>query len=370
METCICRVCKFTADRIVEHIETEHADQGGLEWYISKFDPRQSELVHPKLLRGTTPIVKEERAMSEAKPKPSKATTFKTNGIELPIQKRANPYVPAINKSFHFSDHTKDIALDILENKRVMLVGHTGCGKTSCIEQLAAHTKNGRIRVNLNGQTTISDFVGYQTVKDGSMGWIDGALPKAMREGYWLILDEIDFAEPGILSILNSVLEPNGNLTLKEKGDEVVTPHPDFRLFATGNSIGCMQDYRGLYQGTNIMNEAFLDRWRVYEIKYLPPEIEAKMLTSYLPILTKGVAVKIVKVANQIRKAFEEEEIGCTFSTRRLIDWAEQMVRHRSPQKAGEATIFAKISKQDAAVIRAVIIANMDPESTAKKGNE
>ena len=363
-DTCTCKICGFEADSLVAHINEAHEDQGGLEAYFDEFDVRQSEVVHPKLLSG-----KKAPPAKVAKPaKKAIGPSLNIHGVEVPIQAKANPHVPAVNKSFHFSDHMKDVAQDVLENKKIMLVGHTGCGKSACIEQLAAHTKNGRLRVNLNGQMPISDFVGTWTVKGGDMAWVDGALPKAMREGLWLILDEIDFAEPAILAALNSVLEPNGSLTLKEKSDEIVTPHPNFRLFATGNSIGCMQDYRGLYQGTNIMNEAFLDRWRVYEVKYLPPEIEQEVLRSYLPRLTKAVAFKIVKVANEIRRAFEEEEVGCTFSTRRLIDWSEMMVRHRDPMLAAEATIFAKISKQDAAVIRGVISANMAPNSSIKRG--
>lgn len=363
-DTCTCQVCGFTADNLVKHINTAHAEKGGLVWYFDEYDVRQSEVVHPKLFKLTkdTP----PKAVPEKTVK-AKYGTLNVYGVEVPIEKETNPYVPAVNESFHFPTQMKDIAQDVLENKRIMLVGHTGTGKTSCIEQLAALTKNGRIRVNLNGQMPISDFVGTWTVKGGDMIWLDGALPKAMREGLWLILDEIDFADPSIISALNSVLEPNGSLTLKEKGDEIITPHKNFRIFSTGNSIGCMQDYRGLYQGTNIMNEAFLDRWRVYEVKYLEPEAEAKVLTSYLPKFKISVAFKIIKVANEIRKAFEEEEIGCTFSTRRLLDWSEMMIRHREPLKAAESTIFAKISKQDAAVVRAVIVANMSPNTAAIK---
>ncbi len=98
-------------------------------------------------------------------------------------------------------------------------------------------------------------------MKGGETVWVDGVLPVAMRAGHWLIIDEIDFVEPAIIAVLTAVLEPGGRLLLKEKGDEIVTPHPAFRLFATANAAGAMSVYRHLYQGANLLNEAFLDRW-------------------------------------------------------------------------------------------------------------
>jgi cobaltochelatase CobS len=207
----------------------------------------------------------------------------------------------------------------------------------------------------LNGQTTIGEFVGLWTVKGGETVWVDGVLPKAMKEGLWLILDEIDFAEPAILSVLNAVLEKNGKLMLKEKGHEIVTPHKDFRIFATANGVGCMSDFRGLYQGTNIMNEAFLDRWRCYHVDYLPAEEEAKVLAATVDKMTIGLASQLVKVGNMIREAFKKEEVSCTMSLRRLIDWSELMVRYRDPIKAANPAIFSKVSKEDKEVIEGVI---------------
>ena len=181
-------------------------------------------------------------------------------------------HVPKVNSAYHFAEFTDDLIEDMKEEKKVMLVGHTGCGKTSVIDQIGARMGQGVIRVNMNGQTTIGDFVGLWTVKGGETVWVDGVLPKAMREGHWLTVDELDFAEAAILSVLNSVLEPGGRLCLKEKGHEMIDPHPNFRLFATANAVGCMASFRALYQGTNVMNRAFLDRWRVYHVNYLPPE--------------------------------------------------------------------------------------------------
>jgi cobaltochelatase CobS len=191
-----------------------------------------------------------------------------------------------------------------------------------------------------------------------------------MREGLWLIVDEIDFGEPAILSVLQSVLEPNGKLMLKEKGHEIVTPHPNFRLFATANAVGCMAAYRHLYQGTNIMNEAFLDRWRCYHIKYLSAEDEEKVLLGAVPRFTPQIAHSAVKVANLIREAFEKEEIRTTMSLRRLIDWSELIVRHKNTIKAAEMAIFSKVSQEEKIVIEGLIRRVMPPNNKEKAAKE
>jgi len=342
-----CKICGHeeitpNADgkvELVSHIEREH----DLVAYLADFN-----------IVDVGELVLEPKTKIVAKTK-SGMVVVDVAGVSLPVNLKANPYVPKVNGSYIFGEHSKDIAQDILENKRVLLVGHTGCGKSSCVEQIAALTRNGLLRVNLNGQITIGDLVGFWTVKGGETVWVDGLLPTAMRNGYWVNLDELDFGEPAILSILNPVLEPGGKLTLKEKGHEVVEPHPNFRIFATGNSIGCMQDYRGMYQGTNIMNEAFLDRWRVYKVDYMDAKAEAKVLCGLMPKLNERIASRIVGVANLIRESFEKEDITCTFSTRRVIDWSEQMLRHQDPVKAAQSTIFAKISREDAEIIKNII---------------
>ncbi|MGN6650719.1 AAA family ATPase [Trinickia sp.] len=283
--------------------------------------------------------------------------------IEFPCG-AGHALVPRINPAYLFSPRFEDIVLDILENKRVMLIGHTGAGKTSFIEQVAARARYGVLRSNMNGQTTAGDFVGFWTVKGGETIWVDGVLPTAMREGLWLIVDEIDFAEPSILAALTAVLEPQGRLVLKEKGHEIVEPHPDFRLFATANAVGAMSRFRHLYQGANLMNEAFLDRWRVYRVDYLSPEEEADVLVRTLaPHLTRPLADTLARIAAECRAAFVREDLSSAFSTRRLIDWAELMLRTGDPERAAEPAIYAKVAPEDAAFIRAIVRHHIAPDS-------
>jgi cobaltochelatase CobS len=281
--------------------------------------------------------------------------------IEVPCG-APGPLVPRINPAYLFSERFNDIVEDIVENKRVMLIGHTGAGKTSLIEQVAARAQHGVVRSNMNGQTTVGDFVGFWTVKGGETLWVDGVLPTAMREGLWLIVDEIDFAEPSILAALTAVLEPRGRLTLKEKGNEVVEPHPAFRLFGTANAVGAMSQFRHLYQGANLMNEAFLDRWRVYLLDYLSPAEEADVLVRTLaPHMTHAIAATLAAIAADCRAAFAREDLSSAFSTRRLLDWAELMLRTGDPERAGGPAIYAKVSPEDATLIRGIIRHHIAP---------
>ncbi|SAK79906.1 ATPase AAA_5 [Caballeronia hypogeia] len=275
--------------------------------------------------------------------------------VSLPVG-NGGPLVPPLNPSYLFAARSENVLWDIVENRRILLIGHTGTGKTSLIEQVAAHTNQGVLRSNMNGQTTVGDFVGFWTVKGGETIWVDGVLPTAMREGLWLIVDEVDFAEPAILAVLTAVLEPGGRLLLKEKGNEVVVPHPSFRLFATANAVGAMGEYRHLYQGANVMNEAFLDRWRVHQIDYLSPANEALVLVrTFGERLTPAMAQTLASIAADCRDAFAREDLAGAFSTRRLLDWTELMLRTSDPELAAGSTIYAKVSAEDAALIRNII---------------
>jgi cobaltochelatase CobS len=291
----------------------------------------------------------------------ARAASVRIAGIDVPCG-AGGPRVPRVNPAYLFSARVHDVVADIVENRRVLLIGHTGAGKTSLIEQIAARAGHGVVRANMNGQTTVGDFVGFWTVKGGETLWVDGVLPGAMRDGLWLIVDELDFAEPSILAALTAVLEPHGCLTLKEKGREVVAPHPSFRLFGTANALGAMSPFRHLYQGANLMNEAFLDRWRVYLLDYLSPAEEAEVLVRTLaPHMTPALAHTLAAIAADCRAAFAREDLGCAFSTRRLIDWAELMLRTGDPERAAGPAIYAKIGPEDAALIRGIIRHHIAP---------
>ena len=308
---------------------------------------------------GHTEFIRQlKRATAQATSATAAPDGVEIGGVVVPLG-NATALVPRINPAYLFPERFRDIIQDIVENRRVMLIGHTGAGKTSLIEQIAARSRHGVLRANMNGQTTIGDFVGFWTVKGGETLWVDGVLPTAMRDGLWLVIDEIDFAEPAILAVLTAVLEPAGRLLLKEKGNESVVPHPAFRLFATANAVGAMSQFRHLYQGSNLMNEAFLDRWRVYLMDYLSPEEEAEVLVRTLeprfPGFTQAMAETLAAIAADCRAAFAREDLASAFSTRRLIDWAELMLRTGDPERAAGPAIYSKVSADDAALIRSIV---------------
>jgi cobaltochelatase CobS len=326
------------------------------KWHREGFFRPGDPALPPPPSAGQTGFLSALRtAAASQTPHAANETAAVIGGVNMPIG-RAGPLVPRLNPAYLFPERFGDILQDIVENRRVLLIGHTGVGKTSLIEQVAARSQHGVLRANMNGQTTIGDFVGFWTVKGGETLWVDGVLPTAMREGLWLVVDEIDFAEPSILAVLTAVLEPHGRLLLKEKGNELVTPHPSFRLFATANAVGAMSVYRHLYQGANLMNEAFLDRWRVYLMEYLSPEEEAEVLVRTLGArVTPSMAQTLAAIAADCRAAFAREDLASAFSTRRLLDWAELMLRSGDPERAAGPAIYAKVSVEDAALIRSII---------------
>jgi cobaltochelatase CobS len=331
------------------------------KWHREGFFRPDDPALAPLPAEGRTGFLKELRHAMRQTPQAadsasaSNEATMTIGPVDMPMG-QPGPLVPRLNPAYLFPERFGDILQDILENRRVLLIGHTGAGKTSLIEQVAARTQHGVLRANMNGQTTIGDFVGFWTVKGGETLWVDGVLPTALREGLWLVVDEIDFAEPSILAVLTAVLEPHGRLLLKEKGNELVAPHPSFRLFATANAVGAMSVYRHLYQGANLMNEAFLDRWRVYLMNYLSPEEEAEVLMRTLGArFTRPMAQTLAAIAADCRAAFAREDLASAFSTRRLLDWADLMLRSGDPERAAGPAIYAKVSAEDAALIRSII---------------
>ena len=330
------------------------------KWHREGFcRPGDAALIASKMAGGAGFIAELRRTAALAADRALTAPTANSaiiGTVHIPTGQADDALVPRLNPAYLFPERFGDIVRDIVENRRVMLIGHTGTGKTSLIEQIAARSQHGVLRVNMNGQTTIGDFVGFWTVKGGETLWVDGVLPTAMRHGLWLVVDEIDFAEPSILAVLTAVLEPHGRLLLKEKGNEIVPPHPSFRLFATANAVGAMSAYRHLYQGANLMNEAFLDRWRVYLMDYLSPDEEAEVLVRTLGgRISQSMADTLAAIAADCRAAFAREDLASAFSTRRLLDWAELMLRSGDPERAAGPAIYAKVSAEDAALIRSII---------------
>ena len=254
-------------------------------------------------------------------------------------------------QEYRFQPFIQDVIDSIHAGENVLLTGGTGVGKTTHIVQLAARINQPLLRINFNGETRMSDLIGKMTVINGETIWVDGVLPTAMRRGYWLLLDEIDFADPAVLSLLHPVLEQNPMLTLKENGGEIIKPHPNFRLFGTANSIGAMSDRAGAYGGTNTMNEAFLDRWQVLMVDNLPEKEEIKVVRNEAPGLNASVAKKMVAFANMARRQdFGDASVtygGDNFSTRKILAWAKKTALHRDPIVGAKKSWLDKMPQDD-----------------------
>ena len=279
---------------------------------------------------------------------------FEFNGRVLLSMGKSDYLVPK-QESYRFQKITSTVIDSILSQDKVLLTGEAGTGKTSMITQLASRINQPVLRVNLNGETRMADFIGRMNVVNGEKGsvteWVDGILPTAMRHGYWLILDEVDFAQPEILSLLHPVLEANGTLVVKENKGEEIKAHPNFRLFGTANSIGSMAHRGDTYSGTQTMNEAFMDRWHLVTVPNMDEKTEVRVLRERIPSLQSKFAKRIVQFANMIRKGKEGNVVNMTFSTRRAIQWAEKTALYRNPYKGAEAVFLEKVSVEDKAVL-------------------
>lgn len=304
----------------------------------------------------------------EAPSRPARVFAFKNRAIVSSHPDAHDPAIPAENPSYRFQPFLADVIDSINAGENVLLTGGTGVGKTTHIAQLAARCRQPLLRINFNGETRMSDLVGKIQVSHGETRWLDGVLPLAMRKGYWLLLDEIDFADPAVLSLLHPVLEEDPSLTLKENSGEIIRPHPNFRLFATSNSIGAMSERAGAYPGTNPMNEAFLDRWQVAFVPNLPLSEEIKVLRSAAPGLKVRWARRIVEFANQARDktgASGLDYSGDNFSTRKTIAWARKASLHRCPLKGAALSWLDKMPESEQEPLRRILATHFGSRKSA-----
>lgn len=277
--------------------------------------------------------------------------------VGLPAQKNNN-LIPEVRENYRFQKFVAHVIDSIHLNQAVLLSGGTGVGKTTHISQLAARINQPLLRINFNGETRLSDLIGKNQVINGETVWCDGVLPQAMRHGYWLLLDELDFADPAVLSLLHPVIEDQPMLVLKENKGEVIKPHPNFRLFATANSIGAMQERASAYQGTNQMNEAFLDRWQVIFVDNLSEKDELRVVRDEVPGLKSRWAKKIVQFAQSVRNKTLEENFefsGDNFSTRRVLAWAKKTALLRSPIDGAKLAWLDKMNRSEQDVILRIL---------------
>ena len=251
--------------------------------------------------------------------------------MEVDAFSKKNEFVPEIDKDYKFDrDTTLAILAGFKYNKRVIVHGYHGTGKSTHITNVAARLNWPCIRVNLDSHISRIDLIGKDAIviKDGKQvtEFQEGILPWSMQNPVALIFDEYDAMRPDVSFLMTKVLEAEGGLTLLEK-NKVIKPNNYFRLFATANTIG-LGDTTGLYTGTQQINQAQLDRWNITTIlNYLSLEKEMEIVLAKNKNLnnTKGKekVANMIKVASLTRKGFIAGDISTVMSPRTIIHWAE-----------------------------------------------
>ena len=267
---------------------------------------------------------------------------------------------PGVAQKYRFhADLAEELSVAVTLAENVLLTGPTGCGKTSLPTALASLLGRPLVRFNLNGETRVSNLVGMNkpAAKDGVLTLVFalGMLAKAMREGWWVILDEIEAAIPSVLFVLQPVLEAgNRSLQIPETG-EVIEAHEDFRVFATGNTLGYRASARARYSGTNAMNAAFIDRFGVIiDCRYPSKEEEHERILCHCPDVDADYIDGVARVAHALR---QDEKFRSDFSTRRCIQWASLLPHfgYDAIRTSEMAWVRKLESATDAKVARAVV---------------
>lgn len=273
-------------------------------------------------------------------------SSINISGLELPVNPLPCQFPSGEQVIIGYEDVLKVLAYSVKTNKPTLLIGETGVGKTALIRYLASKTNNSFRRVNLNGQTTVEEFVGKTLLDRSGTFWQDGVLIEAMRNGYWLLVDEINAALPEILFTLHSLLDDDGYIVLAEKDGEIVKPHPNFRFFATMNPSN-------KYAGTRSLNKAFLSRFPiVLQLEFPSVNTEKKIIKEYSSLEGKELS-RLIAVANELRAIYQKGEIEYICSTRDLINCA-QIAADFGINNALELTILNRCDKEDLKAITVI----------------
>lgn len=243
-----------------------------------------------------------------------------------------NEYVPEFDSNYHFDrDTTLAILAGFAHNRRVIIQGYHGTGKSTHIEQVAARLNWPCIRINLDSHISRIDLLGKDAIviSEGQQvtKFQEGILPWALQNPVALVFDEYDAGRPDVMFVIQRVLETEGRLTLLDQ-NRVLKPHPAFRLFATTNTVG-LGDTTGLYHGTQQINQGQMDRWNIVaSLNYLPIDMEISIVMAKVKadnIVTTKLVASMVALANLTRKGFINGDISIIMSPRTVLTWAQNV---------------------------------------------
>jgi len=251
--------------------------------------------------------------------------------MKVPAFKQANEHVPERDPAYRFDrETTLAILAGFAHNRRVMVQGYHGTGKSTHIEQVAARLNWPCIRINLDSHISRIDLIGKDAIvlKDGQQvtEFREGLLPWALQRPVALVFDEYDAGRPDVMFVIQRVLEVQGRLTLLDQ-NKVIHPHPAFRLFSTTNTIG-LGDTTGLYHGTQQINQGQMDRWSIVTtLNYLTHEAEEEIVLAKTPSYDSAEGKKtlsaMVRLADMTRNAFVAGDLSTVMSPRTVITWAQ-----------------------------------------------
>ena len=283
---------------------------------------------------------------------------FKTNMKILGFKEKTK-FVPEVDDAYLFDEvTTKAILAGFCYNRRVMIQGYHGTGKSTHIEQVAARLNWPCVRVNLDSHISRLDLVGKDAIvlKDGKQvtEFREGVLPWALQNPVAIVFDEYDAGRADVMFVIQRVLEVSGKLTLLDN-NRVINPHQNFRLFATANTVG-LGDTTGLYHGTQQINQGQMDRWSIVStLNYLSSDAEEKIIISKVPnfntIDKREIIKSMVSIAELTRNGFISGDLSTVMSPRTVITWAENTNIIEDIDLAFKLTFFNKCDEMERPIV-------------------
>ena len=275
--------------------------------------------------------------------------------LVVPAFGERDEHVPEVDTAYRFNpDVTLALLAGFTRDRRVMVQGLHGTGKSTHIEQVAARLNWPCVRVNLDGHVSRLDLVGRDAVvlREGQQvtEFQEGIVPWALQRPVALIFDEYDAGRPDVMFVIQRVLERDGKFTLMDQ-NRVIRPHPCFRLFATANTVG-QGNLNGLYHGAQRLNHAQIDRWNIVaSLNYLPAAEEIAIVQARVPSLADAaggrLVAQMVALADLTRKGFAAGDLSTLMSPRTVITWAENVEIFRDPALAFRLSFVNKCDEAE-----------------------
>ena len=279
--------------------------------------------------------------------------------LQVPAFSQATEHVPILDEAYRFDrDTTLAILAGFAYNRRVLIQGYHGTGKSTHIEQVAARLNWPCIRVNLDSHISRIDLIGKDAIvlREGMQitEYKEGILPWALQSPTALVFDEYDAGRPDVMFVIQRVLEVEGKLTLLDQ-NKVIRPHPGFRLFATANTVG-LGDTTGLYHGTQQINQGQMDRWNIVAtLNYLPHDAEVEIVLAKVPDYNNEEGRRrisaMVALADLTRSGFINGDISTVMSPRTVITWAENAKIFNDIPFAFRVTFLNKCDEMERATV-------------------